>query len=74
LIQLVTAPLDSNGRHRTVVYEKPPVEKIDALGLELTNFIEAIQGKSRPSVDGKAGRDALEVAANIQKMIIEDIH
>lgn len=71
---LVTAPLDSDGRHRAVVYEKPPVEKIDALHLELNNFIESIQGKSQPIVDGKAGRDALEVAANIQKLIIEDIH
>ena len=71
---LVTAPLDNDGRHRAVVYEKPPIEKIDALRLELTNFIESIQGKSKPIVDGKAGRDALEVAANIQKMIIEDVH
>ncbi len=71
---LVTAPLNSDGKHRSVVYEKPPVEKIDALQLELINFIESIQGKSKPIVDGKAGRDALEVAANIQKLIIEDIH
>lgn len=71
---LVTAPLDNNGRHRSIVYEKPPVKKIDALRLELTNFIESIQGKAKPIVDGKAGRDALEVATNIQKMIIEDVH
>jgi len=71
---LVTAPLDQDGRHRAIVYEKPPVEKVDALRLELTNFIESIQGKAKPIVDGKAGRDALDVAAKIQKMIIEDIH
>ncbi len=71
---LVTAPLDNNGRHRSIVYEKPPVKKIDALRLELTNFIESIQGHAKPIVDGKAGRDALEVATNIHKMIIEDIH
>ena len=70
---LVTAPLDQDGNHRAIVYEKPPVENIDALRFELTNFIESIQGKSKPIVDGKAGRDALEVAANIQKMIIEDV-
>ncbi|MBU0529635.1 Gfo/Idh/MocA family oxidoreductase [bacterium] len=70
---LVTAPLDSNGRLRAIVYEKPTVEKIDALRLELTNFIESIQGKAKPIVDGKAGRDALEVATNIHKMIIEDV-
>ena len=71
---LVTAPLDSDGKHRAVVYEKPPIKKIDALQMELANFIESIQGTAKPIVDGKAGRDALEVATNIQKMIIEDIH
>ena len=70
---LVTAPLDQDGNHRSIVYEKPEVEKVDALRLELTNFIESIRGQSKPIVDGKAGRDALEVAANIQKLIIEDV-
>jgi predicted dehydrogenase len=70
---LVTAPLDQDGAHRSIVYEKPPVEKIDSLRLELTNFIDSIQGIAKPIVDGKAGREALEVAAIIQKMIIEDV-
>jgi predicted dehydrogenase len=70
---LITAPLDQDGNHRAIVYEKPPVENVDALRLELTNFIDSIQGKSKPIVDGKAGRDALEVAVNIQKMITEDV-
>lgn len=70
---LVTAPLDQDGKHRAIVYEKPPVENVDALRLELTNFIESIQGKATPIVDGKAGRDALDVAAKIQKLIIEDV-
>jgi predicted dehydrogenase len=71
---LVTAPLNNDGGHRAIVYEKPTIEKIDALRLELTNFLDSIQGKSKPIVDGKAGRDALEVATNIQKMIIEDVY
>ena len=71
---LVTAPLNNDGGHRAIVYEKPQIEKIDALRLELTNFLDSIQGKSKPIVDGKAGRDALEVATNIQKMIIEDVY
>ena len=73
-LALVTAPLEQNGQHRKIAYEKPPVKKIDALRLELSNFIESIQRKSKPIVDGKAGRDALEVATNIHKLIIEDIH
>ncbi len=71
---LITAPLDQDGKHRAIVYEKPPVKKIDALRFELMNFIDSIQGRSVPIVDGKAGRDALEVATNIQKMIIKDIN
>ena len=71
---LVTAPLNNDGGRRAIVYEKPQIEKIDALRLELTNFLDSIQGKSKPIVDGKAGRDALEVATNIQKMIIEDVY
>ena len=70
---LITAPLDQNGKHRSIVYEKPKVKQTDALRLELANFIDSIQGKAKPIVDGKAGRDALEVAANIHKIIIEDI-
>ena len=71
---LVTAPLNNDGSRRAIVYEKPTIEKIDALRLELTNFLDSIQGKSKPIVDGKAGRDALEVATNIHKMIIEDVY
>ena len=70
---LVTAPLNNNGGHRAIVYEKPPIKKIDALRLELTNFIESIQGHTKPIVDGQAGRDALEVATKIHTMIIEDV-
>jgi len=71
---MVTAPLNNDGGQRSIVYEKPSIKKTDALRLELTNFIESVQGNAKPIVDGKAGRDALEVAANIQKIIIEDIH
>jgi len=71
---MVTAPLNNDGGQRSIVYEKPSIKKTDALRLELTNFVESVQGKAKPIVDGRAGRDALEVATNIQKIIIEDIH
>jgi len=44
------------------------------LKMELENFILSILGKETPIVSGKAGRDALEVAMEIQRMIIQDIH
>jgi predicted dehydrogenase len=71
---LVSAPLDQNGQHREIVYEKLPVHTTDALHQELVNFVDSINGKSTPIVDGQAGRDALEVAIKIQNMIIEDTH
>jgi predicted dehydrogenase len=71
---LVSAPLDQNGQHREIVYEKLPVHTTDALQQELVNFVDSINGKSTPIVDGQAGRDALEVAIKIQNMIIEDTH
>jgi predicted dehydrogenase len=70
---LMTAPFDRNGVHKEIAYEKPPIKKIDALRTELTNFIDSVQGKATPIVDGKAGREALDVAVKIHDMIIEDI-
>ena len=46
----------------------------DALRMELDNFIKSVQGKETPIVTGKAGREALEVAMEIQRIIIQDIH
>ena len=51
---IITAPLDSKGKPRQIVYEKPKIKKQDALQMELINFIEAIQGKSKTIVDGVA--------------------
>ncbi len=69
-----TASLDAYGSSRKIVYEKPNVKKIDALEMELANFIASIQGKETPIVDGHAGREALDVAIKIHDMILEDIH
>ena len=69
-----TAPFEYHGRKRIIAYEKPPVIQSDALRDELSNFVDSISGNAKPIVDGKAGRDALEVAIQIQDMIIQDIH
>ena len=42
--------------------------------MELDNFIKSVQGKETPIVTGKAGKEALEVAMEIQRIIIQDIH
>lgn len=71
---LITAPFDYGGSERFIAYEKPAVTSRDALKMELDNFIKSVQGKETPIVTGKAGRDALKVAMDIQRMIIQDIH
>ena len=69
-----TTPFEYHGRKRVISYEKPPIIQSDALRDELSNFVESISGSAKPIVDGKAGRDALEIAIQIQDMIIQDIH
>jgi len=71
---LITAPFEYDGTERFIAYEKPSITPGDALNMELKNFIASVQGKETPIVTGKAGRDALEVAMEIQRMIIQDIH
>ncbi|MEA1882720.1 MAG: Gfo/Idh/MocA family oxidoreductase [Candidatus Marinimicrobia bacterium] len=71
---IMSAPLKANGKHRQIFYEKPIIKKQDALKLELENFIESVQGKAQPIVDGLAGRNALDVAIQIHDKILEDLH
>lgn len=71
---LLSAPLEANGKQRRIMYEKPLIKKMDALKMELANFIQAIKGKAEPIVDGKAGREALAVAHQIHDLILEDLH
>lgn len=71
---LLSAPLERDGQHRRIVYEKPREEKVNALELELQNFMEAIEGKAAPIVSGEDGREALRLALLIQEKIEHDIH
>jgi len=44
------------------------------LKMELENFVAAVQGKEKPIVDGKAGREALKIAMQVHDTILEDLH
>mgnify|MGYP006116925671 CR=1 FL=1 len=70
---IISAPIESKGKQRHIVYEKPTIKKQDALQMELINFIEAIQQKTKTIVDGIAGREALKVALQIQHKILEGL-
>ena len=56
-----------------IIYEKPTLKKRDLLNVELKNFIEVIKNNEQPIVDGVEARNALQVAIQIQDMIIKDI-
>ncbi len=71
---IMSAPIESNGKHRQIFYEKPNIKKQDALKLELQNFVDATQGKAKPIVDGVAGKNALDVAIQIHNKILEGLH
>ncbi len=71
---LLSAPLGEDDLSKQIVYEKPLVPQIDALQMELENFANVIQGTEKPIVDGRAGRDALDIATQIHDLIVEDLH
>ena len=69
-----TAPLKGKNRERQIVYEKPKVYKIDALKLELENFVASLSGEQSPIVSGQEAREALRIALEIQEKIEQDLH
>ncbi len=69
-----SAPLTTGGTNRQIVYEKPSVKKVDALKMELENFVASVEGRSTPIVSGFEGREALAVALLIQDKIEQTLH
>ncbi len=67
----MSAPLESNGQSRQILYDKPKIIQKDALRMELKNFVRAIKKIEEPIVDGEAGRRALDLAVKIQDKILE---
>ena len=62
------------GKKKHIIYEKPKLLSYDALKAELINFADSINGTAKPMVDGGAGKNALELAINIDRMIRKDLH
>jgi hypothetical protein len=67
----MSVPFDYKNKTRHIIYEKPTIVKEDALKLELINFTNSVKGLEKPIVDGQSGRDALNVAIEIQEKIIK---
>jgi len=70
----LVVPFEYNKKMQYIAYEKPAIEKVDLLKLELKNFILSIKNKEKPIVSGKDGRDALKVALEIQNQITQDMN
>ena len=73
-IEEIMVPFEYGGETKFIAYEKPKLDSGDPLHKELENFVSSVQGKDTPIVSGKAGRDALGFAMEIQRMIIQDMH
>ena len=52
-------------RRRTFAREQLTFDAVDALALELDDFVGSIRAAHAPRVSGEAGRDALAVAEQI---------
>ena len=57
---------------KNLFYDKLIPEKQDALLEEINNFIDSINSRHTPIVDGKQGLRALEIALEIEKKIIKN--
>ena len=52
-----------------ILYNRPVIEKHDALREELRHFIHSIQHASQPETDGYSATEALRLALDIQSII-----
>ena len=52
-----------------ILYNKPIIQKHDALKEELNHFIHSIQYSSKPETDGASAMEALHLAIKIQSII-----
>jgi predicted dehydrogenase len=68
---LMSVPFNYKNKTRHIIYEKPTIIKEDALKLELINFTNSMKGLEMPIVSGQSGREALNVAIEIQEKIIK---
>jgi len=55
--------------NKYILYNRPVIQKYDALREELRHFIHSIQNTSRPDTDGISATEALRLALEIQSLI-----
>jgi len=65
--------VDTSDGSRTIFYDKVIPKEKDALLEEINNFVECIQTRKVPVVDGHQGLKALEIALEIEKKVIQNV-
>ena len=66
---MLLGQIEQGKRKRSIVYEQPEVQDVNSLKYELELFVRAVQEGTEPSVTGRDGLQALQVADEILKMI-----
>ena len=66
---MLLGQIEQGKRKRSIVYEQPEVEDVNSLKYELELFVKAVQERTEPSVTGRDGLQALQVADEILRMI-----
>lgn len=56
-----------------IVREKMPLEKDEPLKLEITSFLRCVRASEEPLVPGEHGRQALRVAAEITRILTQNL-
>ena len=65
--------IDTASGIKTIFYDKIVPEEKDALLEEINNFIDSIQTRKNPLVDGIQGLNALEIALEIEKKALQNV-
>ena len=65
--------IDTSDGSKTIFYDKIIPKEKDALLEEINNFVDCIQTRKTPVVDGYQGLKALEIALEIEKKVIQNV-
>ena len=65
--------IDTASGIKTIFYDKIVPEEKDALLEEINNFVHSIQTRKNPVVDGIQGLNALEIALEIEKKVLQNV-
>jgi predicted dehydrogenase len=66
---MLLGDLDAAARNRSIVYEEPKLETVNAIAREHEEFVHAVRSGSPPPVTGEEAAAALKIAEEIVEQI-----